>query len=111
MRARAMGSIRVGDAVEAFVRPEVASLARVGAEPPAGGRCQYRAVVDSLLFDGANSAVLLHEQSSGASFRVALPQTGEFAHLTVGEAVAFSFDPQRAACFAADAGAGGGDGA
>jgi spermidine/putrescine transport system ATP-binding protein len=102
LRARAMGSIRAGEAVEAFVRPEVASLARVGAEPAVDGRCHFLARVDSLLFDGANSAVLLSEQASGASFRVALPQTGEFANLRVGETVGFSFDPQRAACFAAD---------
>jgi spermidine/putrescine transport system ATP-binding protein len=60
----------------------------------------FSAQVDSLLFDGANSAVLLHEAQSGTGFRIALPQTGEFADLTVGENVAFGFDAQRAVCFA-----------
>ena len=53
-----------------------------------------------MLFDGANSAVLLHEEHTRAEFRIALPQTGGFADLRVGETVAFGFDPQRAVCFA-----------
>ena len=98
--ARAMGTVRTGDAAAAFVRPEIASLSRTanvlsGAELP-----YYRAQVESLLFDGANSAVLLRELSSQAEFRIALPQTGQFADLQPGESVYFGFDPQRAVCFA-----------
>jgi spermidine/putrescine transport system ATP-binding protein len=87
--------------VEAFVRPEVARLARSGNALASAGLPHYSARVDSLLFDGANSAVLLTETQSHTEFRIALPQTGEFADLTVGETVAFGFDPQRAVCFAA----------
>jgi len=43
--------------------------------------------------------VLLREVRTGTEFRVALPQTGEFADLREGEQVAFGFDPQRAVCF------------
>jgi spermidine/putrescine transport system ATP-binding protein len=98
--ARAIGQVTRGDAVEAFVRPEVARLARNAAVLRDAGMPSFSARVDSLLFDGANSAVLLHEAQSGTAFRIALPQTGEFADLTVGEAVAFGFDPTRAVCFA-----------
>ena len=98
--ARRSGIVSVGDAVEAFVRPEVASLARKAGELN-DGQPRFAAVVESLLFDGANSAVLLREAASNLEFRVALPQTGEFADLRVGEAVHFGFDPQRAVCFAA----------
>jgi spermidine/putrescine transport system ATP-binding protein len=56
-----------------------------------------------LLFDGANSAVLVQELGSRAELRIALPQTGRFADLRVGERVAFGFDPQRALCFVATA--------
>ncbi len=62
-------------------------------------RACTRDVVESLLFDGANSAVLLQEKSTRFEFRIALPQTGRFADLKVGEPVVFSFDPQRAMCF------------
>ena len=99
--ARAIGKVSRGDAVEAFVRPEVARLARSASVLTDAGLPHFSAKVESLLFDGANSAVLLHETQSHAEFRIALPQTGEFADLRVGETVAFGFDPQRAVCFAA----------
>ena len=99
--ARAIGKVARGDAVEAFVRPEVATLARSTTALLEAGWPQYRAQIDSLLFDGANSAVLLHEENSHTKFRIALPQTGQFADLVVGERVHFGFDPLRALCFAA----------
>ena len=98
--ARAIGKVGLGDTVEAFVRPEVARLARNVAVLADAGLPHFSARVSSLLFDGANSAVLLHEEKSNTEFRIALPQTGEFAHLSVGETVAFGFDAQRAVCFA-----------
>jgi spermidine/putrescine transport system ATP-binding protein len=101
--AQGHAHIKAGDAVEAFVRPEVARLARSGTEFIASGMPHFTGVVESLLFDGANSAVLLREKHSGAEFRIALPQTGQFADLRAGEDVVFGFDPQRAVCFAAPA--------
>jgi spermidine/putrescine transport system ATP-binding protein len=97
----------VGEAASAFVRPEVAVLGRTPAEldlPPAAAPAPvHEGVVESLLFDGANSAVLLREAKTRAEFRVALPQTGRYADLKVDERVVFSFAPDRAACFAAGA--------
>ena len=101
LSACAMGAVRLGDAVEAFVRPEVASLSRSATAFTDAGIPHYRGRVDSLLFDGANSAVLLREERSRIEFRIALPQTGQFADLAVGESVNFGFDPLRAVCFSA----------
>jgi len=98
VRARQSGGLSLGSAAEAFVRPEVASLERAADRLPPD-HVQYAGKVQSLLFDGANSAVLLNEERSGFEFRVALPQTGRFADLKVGERVIFGFDPQRAICF------------
>jgi spermidine/putrescine transport system ATP-binding protein len=99
VRARKSGTIAPGDAVEAFVRPEVVDLARDPNElPPATQRFSGR--VESLLFDGANSAVLVREQKSQTEIRIALPQTGRFADLQVGETIAFGFEVERAVCFA-----------
>jgi spermidine/putrescine transport system ATP-binding protein len=100
IRARLSAPLTAGTAVEAFVRPEVATLARVAGELP-GSQSVHSGVVESLLFDGANSAVLLRERQSRFEFRIALPQTGRFADLRVGEQIHFSFDPERAVCFAA----------
>ncbi len=98
--ARAIGKVSQGATVEAFMRPEVARLARNAAVLTDAGLPHFSARITNLLFDGANSAVLLHEERSNTEFRIALPQTGEFAHLNVGETVAFGFDPQRVVCFA-----------
>jgi spermidine/putrescine transport system ATP-binding protein len=100
IRARSHGAIAVGDAVEGFVRPEAASLGRLAAELP-GGQPQHAGQVQSLLFDGANSAVLLQESRTRREFRIALPQTGQFSDLKPQEPVLFSFDPERAVCFPA----------
>jgi spermidine/putrescine transport system ATP-binding protein len=96
--ARRRGAVATGDAVEAYVRPEVVQLARDAAALPPD-QPSYAGRIESLLFDGANSAVLLREASSQLEFRVALPQAGRLADLSVGEVVAFAFDPQRAVCF------------
>lgn len=103
LRAKARGTVRVGDQVQAFVRPEVASLSRDASVFQGQGLPFYVGRVDSILFDGANSAVLLREQSSNLEFRIALPQTGQFSDLAVGDSVLFGFDPQRAVCFASTA--------
>ncbi|HUX74793.1 MAG TPA: ABC transporter ATP-binding protein [Steroidobacteraceae bacterium] len=106
IRARRHAAVAAGDAVEAFIRPEAATLGReAGQLPP--GQPVHEGLVESLLFDGANSAVLLRETRSRREFRIALPQTGQFADLRPAEKVVFSFDPERATCFAARAGAAG----
>jgi len=106
VRALSAGAIGVGDAVEVFVRPEVANSrtqrGELAARPTAACR-----EVQSVLFDGANSAVLLQEARTRREFRIALPQTGQFSDLKPQEKVVFSFDPSRAVCFAARAGAAG----
>jgi spermidine/putrescine transport system ATP-binding protein len=102
IRARRLGAIAVGAAVEAFVRPEAATIGRTRAELAAlPDQSVHEGDVESLLFDGANSAVLVREATSRFEFRIALPQTGRYADLRVGERICFSFDPERAACFAA----------
>jgi spermidine/putrescine transport system ATP-binding protein len=103
VRARKSGPMALGTHVEAFVRPEAATLERDPSLLPQN-QARYVGTVQSLLFDGANSAVLLHEELTRFEFRVALPQTGRFADLKVGERVYFSFDPQRAICFAGHGG-------
>jgi spermidine/putrescine transport system ATP-binding protein len=101
-RARREGTVATGDAAVAFVRPESVALARDRTGLPESVQ-PFAGVVESLLFDGANSAVLVREAATRIEFRIALPQTGEFADLVVGERIAFGFDPARAVCFRAEA--------
>jgi spermidine/putrescine transport system ATP-binding protein len=97
------GQFAAGGHAEVFVRPEAATLERDASLLPQN-QARYAGMVQSLLFDGANSAVLLHEDLTRFEFRVALPQTGRFADLKPGERVYFSFDPHRAICFASHGG-------
>jgi spermidine/putrescine transport system ATP-binding protein len=84
------------------VRPESIVLARDRAELPASVQ-PYDGEVESVLFDGANSAVLAREAATRLEFRIALPQTGHFADLVPGERIAFGFEPARAVCFRTEA--------
>jgi spermidine/putrescine transport system ATP-binding protein len=103
VKARRHGTLKPGDAATTFVRPEVAVLGRSTAELAlAEPAAVHQGRVESLLFDGANSAVLLREQASRCEFRVALPQTGRYADLKVNEPVFFSFAADRAVCFATE---------
>jgi len=101
LSAKAMGQLRAGDEVQAFVRPEAVRLARHELGLGSAGQPSYQGQVESLLFDGANSAVLVRETASRTEFRIALPQTGQLADLAVGESIYFSFDPERALAFGA----------
>ena len=102
VHARRNGTIAVGDTADAYIRPETMMLARTPAELPSGQPAHGGEVV-SLLFDGANSVVLVREAQSRLELRIALPQTGAFADLNVGQRIGFSFDPERALCFLASA--------
>jgi spermidine/putrescine transport system ATP-binding protein len=102
VRARRRGDIAADQHVEAFARPEAFDLARDATQLPARAQ-HFSGKVESLLFDGANSAILVREAQSRAEIRIALPQTGRFADLSVGETIAFGVEPSRAACFAARA--------
>ncbi|MEY4751899.1 MAG: hypothetical protein RIQ60_4113 [Pseudomonadota bacterium] len=110
------GGFSPGDRARVYVRPEAMTLQRMaaGAPPPSAepGTNVFVGRVASLLFDGANSAVLVQLRAGvsaaaggvGAGdapveIRVALPQTGQFADLQAGETVACRFDADRAVAF------------
>jgi len=98
VRARREDTLTTGDAAALFIRPESIVLARAPSGIPSSMQ-QFGGEVESLLFDGANSAVLLRETASRLTLRIALPQSGAFADLVPGESVFFGFEPVRAVCF------------
>ena len=100
LRAMAVGSVAIGDEVNAFIRPEVATIARQSNDVTDARHCSYIGKVESILFDGANSAVLLREQHGDLEFRIALPQNGQLHDLKKDDLVNFGFDPNKAVCFA-----------
>lgn len=92
---------KVGQRAKIFVRPEAIELSKDalhGADHPnASAR-----MVDSVLFNGANSLVILRDPKSGETIQVTLPQSGAFLGLTKGETIFTSWNPKQARCFASE---------
>jgi spermidine/putrescine transport system ATP-binding protein len=101
LQARMHTLLTPGAQAQLFVRPEAMLLLEAGQGLPDPRWTVYEAQVESLLFDGANSAVLVRESQSRSALRIALPQTGQYAGLQVGQSLRFGFDPQNAVCFGA----------
>ncbi len=87
-----------GDAVNVFVRPEAVRLSRDTALNGNAGQGR----VENILFNGANSQLILRDQTTGAQMNVALPQTGEFRDLSVGDTVHFGWEPAQTRVYAGD---------
>ena len=101
LQARMHTPLTPGSQAQLFVRPEAMLLLEAGQGLADPRWTVYEAQVESLLFDGANSAVLVRESLSRSALRIALPQTGQYAGLQVGQSLRFGFDPQTAVCFGA----------
>ena len=99
LQARMHTPLNAGAQAQLFVRPEAMLLLEAGQGLADSRWTVYEAQVESLLFDGANSAVLVRESLSRSALRIALPQTGQYAGLQVGQSLRFGFDPQTAVCF------------
>ena len=57
--------------------------------------------VTSLLFNGAASRAMLRPEAGGDEIEVTLPQSGEFADLTRGDAVFIGWEGAQAIAFSA----------
>ncbi len=95
-------NLRPGDPVEVFVRPEFVRAERAGKTADEGGNA-LSGVVDSLLFNGANSRVLVRSERAEL-IEADVTLTGGPEDLKPGEAVRLSWSPDQAQCFAGTAG-------
>jgi len=101
LQARMHAPLPPGAQAQLFVRPEAVVLLDGSQGLLGNGWAIYEGQVESLLFDGANSAVLVREPQTRTSLRIALPQTGQYAGLQVGQTLRFGFDPHNTVCFGA----------
>ncbi len=83
-----------GDKVDVFVRPEAVRLSRNPADVAQMGNTGA-GKVENILFNGANSQLILRDQNSGAEMSIAMPQTGEFRDLTQGTIISYGWEPQQ----------------
>ncbi len=106
LAAAAVGSRpATGEAVEIFVRPESIAIRRAGeaATPGPGPQNARPGVLESLLFNGANSRALVRTDK-GEVIAVALPQTDEARALGEGSRLTIGFAAGQCLCFPLDTG-------
>ncbi|MFD2739474.1 ABC transporter ATP-binding protein [Sulfitobacter aestuarii] len=87
-----------GDAAEIFVRPEAVRLSRAAGVVSAGTN-SGEGIVETILFNGANSQVILRDRANGAEMNVSLPQTGEFRDLQRGDTIHFTWQAEQTRCY------------
>lgn len=90
----ASDGLAAGDKVDIFVRPEAVRLSRNQADVARMDNIG-EGKVENILFNGANSQLILRDQSTGSELNVALPQTGEFRDLSRGDVIAFGWESQQ----------------
>jgi spermidine/putrescine transport system ATP-binding protein len=96
-------SVSAGARVDVFVRPEAVRIAR-GPDGLEGLGNLGQGRVENVLFNGANSQLILRDDAGGAQMRVALPQTGEFRDLSHGDAIHFGWEPRQTRVYPAPGG-------
>jgi len=79
----------IGSEVDVFIRPEAIHIAQL--TTPKTDKNQLNVTVNNILFDGANSQLLVEEQNTIEEIKVKLPQTAEFMHLKKGDSLQISF--------------------
>src|SRR4029078_5844252 len=96
-----------GALVELFVRPDSIAILRRGEAKGAGPgpTNELQGVLESLLFNGANSRALVRTDQ-GESIALALPQTDEARALSEGAPLSIGFAAGQCLCFPLAAAAG-----
>jgi spermidine/putrescine transport system ATP-binding protein len=99
VRGRRVGPPAAGPAT-CFVRPESVALA-ASAEALGAVENRFSGTVAAVLFDGANSTLLVRAADGGFDLRATLPQTGALAGVEKGAPVHFGWSADAARIFAA----------
>ena len=98
-KSRATEPLQTGDRVELFLRPE-AMIIQPGDDVPHLNR--FEVIVKSLLFDGANSRLLVHPVNGDTELLIALPQNRQFDYIRRDDKIEVGWDAQSGICFAGE---------
>ncbi len=94
----ATGNLTQGDAAKIFVRPEAIRLSTT-ADALDNVENLNQGIIENILFNGANSHILLREEKSGGELNVAIPQTGQFRDLKRGDKVYIGWEAEQTRCY------------
>lgn len=95
----AQKNLSKGDKAQVFVRPEAVRLSRQSDKFDSKVNNNSSGVVENILFNGANSQLLLRDNSNGAEINISMPQTGEFRDLARGDTVYFGWEAEQTRCY------------
>ncbi|KEQ11323.1 spermidine/putrescine ABC transporter ATP-binding protein [Endozoicomonas montiporae] len=92
-------SLPAGGKVDLFVRPEAIHL-----NPSSSQQAEntITGTVQTILFDGGNSRILVRENNTGSELQVLLPQTREFQTIQQGASLNLSWAAMQSRVFQAD---------
>lgn len=94
----ATGDLTKGDDAKIFVRPEAIRLSTT-ADALDNVENLNQGIIENILFNGANSHILLREEKSGGELNVAIPQTGQFRDLKRGDKVYIGWEAEQTRCY------------
>jgi len=97
-KSRTVTPMMPGARVELFLRPE-AMIIQPGTD--AGDLNRFEVIVKSLLFDGANSRLLVHPVNGDTELLIALPQNRQFDYIRRNDKIEVGWDAQSGICFTA----------
>jgi len=98
IQAKTPDPLPAGAEAELFIRPE-SIIIEPGTEIDGLNRLQV--VVSSVLFDGANSQLLVQSGKSAEELLISLPQNRQYDHITAGDRVEIGWDAAAGNCFEA----------
>lgn len=94
----AINGLNDGDKAEVFMRPEAIRMSRKEGDVSHFDNISSGAI-ENILFNGANSQLLLRDRASGAEINISVPQTGEFRDLNKGDEIHFGWEAKQTRCY------------
>ena len=91
--------LSTGDAADLFIRPEAMIIQP---DPSLTDLNRFDVKVKTILFDGANSRLLVTPADGDTELLVALPQNRQFDHIRPGDALEIGWDQTKGICFKSD---------
>lgn len=96
-RTKLLQQFSPGQGVDLFLRPEAMLIQP---DPGLTELNRFEVVVESILFDGANSQLLVNPLNSKKELIVALPQNRQYDYIEEGDKVEIGWDKNSGICFA-----------
>ncbi len=95
-RVRPKHTILQGTQIDLFLRPEAMLIQP---DPSLSTLNRFEVVVKAILFDGANSRLLVNPLQSSREILIALPQNRQYDHIRVADRIEVGWDLNSGICF------------